>query len=235
MRTEDGLQREYYAAHASSYDASHLHAGDEHYFALALLVGALDFLDAASVLEIGSGTGRVLSYLRERCPHVARRGLEPVDELREIAYGKGVSRTELTGGDARKLAFADASHDVVCAFGVLHHVAEHGQVVREMLRVARRAVFISDSNNFGQGGKVGRMIKQALDAVRLWPLANLVKTRGKGYTITDGDGLAYSYSVFKDYPLIRLHCRRVHVINTTSAGGVNPYRSASHVAVLGIK
>jgi ubiquinone/menaquinone biosynthesis C-methylase UbiE len=231
----DGLQREYYATHASSYDASHLHASDEHTFALALLVGALDYLEAASVLDIGAGTGRVLSHLHERCPHVERRALEPVDELREIAYAKGVSRTELTAGDARKLEFADASYDVVCAFGVLHHVYEHEKVVREMLRVARRAVFISDSNNFGQGGKVGRAIKQALDAVRLWPLANLVKTRGKGYTITEGDGLAYSYSVFKDYPLIRSHCRHVHVINTTSAGGVNPYRSASHVAVLGVK
>jgi SAM-dependent methyltransferase len=234
MSAEESVQRDYYAARASSYDDAHLHAGDEHYFALALLVGALDFLEAASVLEVGAGTGRGLRYLQERCPHVVRRGIEPVDELREIAYGKGVAREELVAGDARTLAFADESHDVVCAFGVLHHVHDHAQVVREMLRVARKAVFVSDSNNFGQGGRLARTIKQTLNAARLWPLANLVKTRGKGYTITEGDGLAYSYSVFTDYRLIRSRCRRVHVTNTAE-GGIDPYRSASHVAVLGIK
>jgi SAM-dependent methyltransferase len=230
----DALQRAYYAAHASSYDAAHLHEEDEHYFALSLLAGALGFLGAASVLEVGAGTGRGLRYLRERCPDVERRGIEPVAELREVAYGHGVAREELVAGDARALAFADGSHDVVCAFGVLHHVRDHAQVVREMLRVARKAVFVSDSNNFGQGGRVGRAVKQALNAARLWPLANFVKTRGRGYTITEGDGLAYSYSVFTDYALIRSRCRRVHVVNT-SDGGVAPYRSAGHVAVLGIK
>ena len=48
------------------------------------------------------------------------------------------------------------------------------------------------------------------------------------------DGLFYSCSVFDDYALIRARCRAVHVLNTQDAD-VNPYRSASHVAVLGIK
>jgi ubiquinone/menaquinone biosynthesis C-methylase UbiE len=234
MGGAEDLQRRYYAASARGYDAAHVHEGDEHYFALALLVGALDFLEAGSVLEIGAGTGRGLRYLGERCPRVARRGVEPVAELREVAYAKGVKRDELVAGDGRHLPYTDASHDVVCAFGVLHHVRDHERVVREMLRVARKAVFVSDSNNFGQGGRFARTLKQALNAVRLWGVADYVKTRGRGYTITEGDGLAYSYSVFSDYPLIRAHCRAVHVVNTSGAG-VHPYRSASHVAVLGVK
>ena len=40
--------------------------------------------------------------------------------------------------------------------------------------------------------------------------------------------------LFSDYPLIRQRCKRVHLINTVDAG-INPYRSASHVAVLGVK
>jgi ubiquinone/menaquinone biosynthesis C-methylase UbiE len=165
---------------------------------------------------------------------VARLGVEPVDELREVAYAKGVAREELVPGDGRSLPYADGSHDVVCAFGVLHHVEDHERVVREMLRIARKAIFVSDSNNFGQGGRLARTAKQALNALRLWPLADFVKTRGKGYTITEGDGLAYSYSVFSDYPVIRAHCKAVHVVNTLDAG-VHPYRTASHVAVLGVK
>jgi hypothetical protein len=38
-----------------------------------------------------------------------------------------------------------------------------------------------------------RLAKQSIHELRLWPLANFIKTRGKGYTISDGDGLFYSY------------------------------------------
>src|SRR5258706_9661647 len=100
--------------------------------------------------------------------------------------------------------------------------------------LARRAIFISDNNNFGHGGFVGRAAKQLLNAMRLWPLANFIKTRGRGYGMSEGDGLFYSYSVFSDYRAIAQACRSVHVLNT-GAAGINPYRSASHVALLGIK
>ena len=111
---------------------------------------------------------------------------------------------------------------------------DHARVVGEMLRVARTAILISDRNNFGQGTPWVRAIKQAINAAGLWPLANFVKTRGKGYSITEGDGLAYSYSVFSDYDQIRAACKSVHVLNTLDAG-VNPYRTAPHIALLGIK
>ncbi len=116
-----------------------------------------------------------------------------------------------------------------------HHVPHPRKVVREMLRVARRAVFISsDANNFGQGRPMVRLAKQALHALRLWPWADYIKTRGKGYAISDGDGLFYSYSVFDDYPQITAQCERVHLLNTSEAGP-NIYCSASHVAMLGLK
>jgi ubiquinone/menaquinone biosynthesis C-methylase UbiE len=231
---EQRIQRELYRAGASGYDDAHVHAHDEHHFALAFLVGSLEYLGAESVLDVGSGTGRALRYLAAHAPRVRRHGVEPVAELRAIAHDHGVSAEELTSGDAAHLTFADASFDVVCAFGVLHHVRDHAAVVREMLRVARSAVLISDSNNFGQGSALMRSAKQLLHAAGLWPAANLLKTRGKGYSVTEGDGLAYSYSVFDDLPLVRAACRSVHVLNTRDAG-VNPYRTASHAAVLGIK
>lgn len=67
----------------------------------------------------------------------------------------------------------------------------------EMLRVAQKAIFISDANNFGQGRFLARTAKQALNALGLWKTVDFIKTKGKGYTISEGDGLAYSYSVFK--------------------------------------
>jgi len=234
MTSAEEIQREYYESTARGYDAAHVDEGDEHYFALGFLLGAATYLKVGSVLEVGAGTGRGLEYLEQHAPHLKVHGIEPVRALREQAYAKGIAADTLSDGDGTRLAFADGAFDVVCAFGVLHHVQDHGRVVGEMLRVAKKAIFISDGNNYGQGRPVVRAFKQALHVAGLWPLANLIKTRGKGYAITEGDGLAYSYSVFNDYRLIRKQCARVHLLNTSDAG-IDPYKSAGHVALLGIK
>jgi len=228
-------QRRYYARTAGQYDAHHLGPDRDHDFALAFMAGMLGHLGIRSVLDVGSGTGRVVRFLKQRGGHLRVTGIEPVAELREAGYASGLAREDLVAGDARALPFAAGAFDLVCAYGLLHHVARPAVVVEEMLRVARRAIFVSDSNNFGQGSAAVRRVKQALDRLGLWGLANLVKTRGKGYTISDGDGLSYSYSVFNDYPLIERHCRSVHVLNTRAAAGTDPYRSAGHVALLGVK
>jgi hypothetical protein len=68
----------------------------------------------------------------------------------------------------------------------------------------------------------------------LWPVVDFIKTRGRGFKISEGDGLAYSYSVFNDYGRIREQCKSVHLINTVDAGS-NLYRTATHVALLGLK
>jgi len=233
MHKDVAIQRAYYADTAENYDARHLAESGEHVFALHFMMSAMEHFGFRSILDIGSGTGRALTTLREKMPHVSATGVEPSQELRKIGYAKGLSDTQLIDGDGMNLTFANGSFDVVCEFGVLHHVPEPNKVVAEMLRVARKAIFISDSNNFGQGSKVSRFAKQAVHAAGLWPLANLVKTRGKQYSISEGDGLYYSYSVFNNYKQIAARCESVHVLNTTN-GGVNPYRSASHVALLGI-
>jgi hypothetical protein len=102
-----------------------------------------------------------------------------------------------------------------------------------MLRVARKAIFISDSNNFGQGHIFSRFMKQAINALGLWPAANLIKTKGRGYTLSVGDGLSYSYSVFTNYKQICKCCSSVYLLNTANSAP-NLYRTASHIALLGI-
>jgi ubiquinone/menaquinone biosynthesis C-methylase UbiE len=172
--------------------------------------------------------------IKKKLPGIEAVGIEPSAELRAIGYSKGLSETELINGDAMKLAFGNGTFDLVCEFGALHHIPEPSKAVSEMLRVSRKAIFISDCNNFGQGSKRARLLKQGVNAARLWPLADLIKTKGKGYTISEGDGLAYSYSVFNDLKQIKNACKSVHFLNTTDSGP-NLYRTASHVALLGIR
>lgn len=232
-RREVRIQREYYSSTATHDDLTDIHAHDEHFMAFAFLEAAIEAYGVRSVLDVGAGAGRMVLLLKQRFPDLIVKGIEPVDALRETGYRNGLSRDDLSEGDATELAFDDGQFDIVCEFGILHHIRKPRLAVEEMIRVGRMGIFISDTNNFGRGSALARTVKQALDMFGLWKLADYVKTRGKGYTLSEGDGLAYSYSVFNDFPLIRKHCE-VHVLNT-SAGGVNPYRTASHIALLGLK
>jgi ubiquinone/menaquinone biosynthesis C-methylase UbiE len=228
-------QRAFFSGRAASYDQT-VEDEFEHFFALSWLVGMMDHFGWGSLLDVGSGTGRALAFVKDKRPSTRMIGIEPVEALRKVGHAKGISEDELINGDALKLSFGDESFDVVTEFGVLHHIKQSHVVVDEMLRVAKQAVFISDSNNFGQGSGMGRFIKQVINAVGLWKLADMVKTRGRGYHFSEGDGVFYSYSVFNDYQRIARRCCSVYLLNTSKdANGVNPYRSAHTVALLGLK
>jgi len=230
------LQRDYYARTAPSYDAAHVQsvAETEHDIALGTMLGLSPHYGLNSFLDVGCGTGRAVGELRRCRPDARVMGIEPVAALREVAYTKGIPREAIVEGDATSLAFANDAFDCVCAFGILHHVRQPSVAIREMLRVARKAVFISDLNNFGCGSIPQRVISQTLNAFHLWKAFQYLVTRGKGYKYSEGDGIHYSYSVYNDYGWIARDCQFVHVLNTKGMG-VNPYRSCSHVALLAVK
>jgi ubiquinone/menaquinone biosynthesis C-methylase UbiE len=228
------LQRRYYTETAHAYDSMHEDDSPSHAVALAMLLAFVDLLGIRSILDVGSGTGRVLRHIKERRPDILVRGVEPVAALRAIGHSNGLSADELMDGDANALPFQDGQFDLVVEFSVLHHVPVPARMVAEMLRVADKAIFIHDSNNFGQGRPAVRLLKQALDRAGLWPLADWFKTRGRGYSVTEGDGVAYSYSVFSNLRQIRADCSTVHMMNTSPAG-TSLYRSAENVALIGLK
>jgi ubiquinone/menaquinone biosynthesis C-methylase UbiE len=234
IETAIRIQKDYYAQTADRYDRMHGDENIEHTFALHFMISACKYLGAKSILDIGSGTGRALLGIKAAMPEITVVGVEPSPELRKIGYSKGLDEAELVDGDAMKLTFRDGSVDLVCEFGALHHIPVPSKAVGEMLRVSRKAVFISDCNNFGQGNSLERFIKQTIDAAGLWRLFYKLRTKGKGYAISEGDGLAYSYSVFNDLRQIKTACASVHMLNPLPAG-TNLYRTASHVALLGLK
>ncbi|HJQ57605.1 MAG TPA: class I SAM-dependent methyltransferase [Vineibacter sp.] len=224
-------QRGFYAERASGYTVEGWGEA-EHDWPLAILLGYMSITKPASVLEIGAGSGRALHKMRERFADLEVRGIEPSAEFRAIGHRQfGFTEAELHDGDATRLPFADASFDLVTEFGVLHHIRHPERAVAEMLRISRGAVYLSDCNNYGQGGRLTRLAKQALRSIGLWRAADWVKTGGKGYSISDGDGLAYSYSVFDNLAAIKRRFSRVMVMNTQGQA-VNHYRQAPTVVVL---
>jgi ubiquinone/menaquinone biosynthesis C-methylase UbiE len=158
-----------------------------------------------------------VEFLRQHHPEMTIHGLEPVEELLHVVRQK-LGRDGLVCGDGRHLPYGDHAYDVVIETGILHHVKRPEIVVKEMERVANRAIFISDHNIFGQGTMSSRMMKWALYKCGLWTLAKLILTKGKGYHISEGDGLAYSYSVYFQYRMLRAWAARTFVIPLRSAG-----------------
>ena len=229
MSNETEKQRQYYAETAAKYDDMHMDGDGEHHIALGWLSSLIGLKNIQSVLDVGSGTGRVLRTLDTQSG-VRVVGIEPVEALRKQGHATGIAPDHLVDGDALNLTFADNSFDLVCEFAVLHHIKDHRRAVSEMCRVAKRGVFISDSNNFGQGGFVKRSTKQTLHCLGLWPLYDRMATRGKGYHWSQGDGVYYSYSVFDDVPVLQKKFRKLHFLSTKSSGP-NLYRSAPHVAI----
>jgi ubiquinone/menaquinone biosynthesis C-methylase UbiE len=239
MKKPEDIQRQYYTETASLYDNMQVHAGDEHYVALKHISSFVNLLSMSSILDVGCGTGRGVNYFVETHPTINVLGIEPVHALIYQAIQKnGIRKELLVCGVGQSLPFGNASFDAVCEFGILHHVKEPNVIVREMIRVAKKAVFLSDCNRFGQGSMLARLVKLLLYKTRLWGTANFINTHGKGYTISQGDGLAYSYSVFDSFNVLANWADRLIPIPTTKekiSYWCHPLLTSSHILLCAIR
>ena len=232
-------QRQYYTETATQYDAMHAReAGDDHEN-LKLICALVRLTAARTVLDVGAGTGRAIRHLLDAIPGLEIRGIEPVPSLIEQAvHRNGIPEGIIISGVGEALPFEDASFDVVCSFGILHHIPSPNAVVREMLRVARSAVIISDSNRFGQGSRPIRLLKLALYKMRLWGVVNFLKTGGRGYLVSPGDGVAYSYSVYDSFSHIAKWADRIILIpgeGSKPRSWFHPLLTTGTVLVCGLK
>lgn len=225
------IQRAYYASDVQALDPAEGVPGS-HDLPLSLLLGYLGGQQIGSLLDVGAGTGRTLSRIRAAHPGISLRGVEPSPALRQFSVDRwGLAPDEVTDGDALALPFPDRSFDVVSSFGILHHIKDHGRAVSEMARVARKGVFISDANCYGQGGAAVRLAKHALRQLGLWPLANWLRTGGKGYFVSEGDGLFYSYSLIDDLPILNRRFEHVMLINPTGQS-INHFWQSPYLVVI---
>ena len=192
----DGVtrQRAYYARTANDYDGLH---DAEFEPGLAIVLDCLDRWGARSVLDVGTGTGRLLRVLHERQPSLRIHGIDPVPELLEVAIERfGVPKDSVSVADGERLPFVDGAWDAVCELAVLHHVPYPRRVVDEMLRVAARIVVISDDNRFGVGPVPRRLAKLGLSRLGLLDAIARTGRGGRPYRESEGDGVSYGFSVY---------------------------------------
>jgi ubiquinone/menaquinone biosynthesis C-methylase UbiE len=232
-------QRRYYTETAARYERMHAHEGDDDEWNIRLVCALLRLIGANSILDVGAGTGRGVQSLQSLAPNTLVCGLEPVAALIDQGIGKRRgSRPHFVQGSGDSLPFEDKSFDAVCSFAILHHVPKPSMVVGEMLRVARKAVVILDSNRFGQGRWSMRAAKLLLYKSGLWPLANFVKTRGRGYSFTEGDGVAYSYSAYDSFNQIAKWADRLMVVPSDPGKAdswLHPLLTARRVLISALK
>lgn len=239
MQNEEAIQREYYERTASAYDAAHVADGDEHSIALKYISTFVDALRISSALDVGCGTGRGLKYLAQRNPAMFLHGVEPVEALIQQAIdGNSIAPEAITKGNGEKLPFRDGAFEAAFECGVLHHAKRPQQVVREMMRVATKAIFLSDENRFAHGGAISRWGKMILWQSGLFGAAYKLKTLGKGYRFSEGDGLAYSYSVFDCAEMLREWADRVIVIPLDASARKSvfqPVMTSFHVLLCAVR
>jgi SAM-dependent methyltransferase len=102
-----------------------------------LIVWAMSryFRDAASFLEIGCGTGYVLSGVAEAFPEMTLWGSELLSAGLEFAAAR-VERAHLCQMDARRIPF-EGEFDVIGAFDVIEHIVEDEMVLNRVFRAVR--------------------------------------------------------------------------------------------------
>ena len=232
-------QRRYYTETAARYDPMHAHEAGDDDAVMQILFSVLRNLEVRTLLDVGSATGRGLPRLAEGLSNTLICGVEPVEALVRQGISSGVNRglpLLLASGDA--LPFADKSFDAVCEFGMLHHVPEPARVIQEMLRVARNVVVIFDANRFGQGPLPLRIIKLLLYKLKLWNVFDFLRTRGKGYQVSAGDGVFYSYSVYDNFHQIQQWAHNIDlfpIAETYSSGWLRPLLTSGTVLLIAVR
>jgi ubiquinone/menaquinone biosynthesis C-methylase UbiE len=90
----------------------------------------------AQVLDVGCGDGTIAARLVEALPGISLQGID--------VLVRPDTKVLVTAFDGQTVPFPDKSFDVVMFVDVLHHTDNPTVLLREAVRVARRAVVIKD-------------------------------------------------------------------------------------------
>jgi SAM-dependent methyltransferase len=97
------------------------------------LAEGIDVPSPRRVLDVGAGTGLLLSVLEERFPDALIVGADRSRGMLEVAH----NQSRVASMDAARLAFADATFDIGVMAFMLFHLPEPTAGLREALRVLR--------------------------------------------------------------------------------------------------
>ena len=113
-------------------------------------------LGPSAIVELGAGDGEMTDIIRDAGARwlgsLTPTDVVPAGAARLRAKGYGTARQ----ADACATPFADDEFDVAITYDVMHHVADPAAMAREMVRIARKRVFLIEANG---GSLVRRLLE----------------------------------------------------------------------------
>lgn len=95
-------------------------------------------LTFSNALDVGCGTGEILSHLLEEYPDMTFSGIDISEKMLEQAQWKTKNRVHLSVGDAENLPYENDSFDLVICNDSFHHYPNPQQAMNEFHRVLKR-------------------------------------------------------------------------------------------------
>jgi len=138
VRTDRALFAErYFADHAEEWDAIRsLHISDSD--VEQKLIGAFTNREVGRLVDVGTGTGRMIELFASRATHCA--GIDRSPEMLRLARAKlterGIGHVDLRQGDIHMLPMDDATADTVILHQVLHYLPAPDVAIAELARIA---------------------------------------------------------------------------------------------------
>jgi SAM-dependent methyltransferase len=180
--------------------------------------------DDAAILELGSGTGWLLTRLAARFPRWRFTGLEPLPGYVEFARRKSRGTSvEYTVGTAERTAEALGPlkrYDAILSNDVLHHVVSQSETAESVARVAKEnALWFAIEPNwknpyvaFGSTAKAGER--------NFWPRRFAHAGRRAGWTVEGTTHLFLIPPFIRRPPPLLVAIERIFERFPLTAGGV---------------
>ncbi len=153
MKDYKKLSRMHFNEQASEYDTN-----STYYYSGPAKVSCHDvaehlkYVDYTSLLDVGCGTGYLLSLLAKQ-KQADYHGLDLAEGMVAVAQGKGIPAT-FVQGSADKLPYRDGQFDIVTCIQSFHHYPYPDQAMQEVLRVLKpNGIYILSDT--GVGGIAG--------------------------------------------------------------------------------
>lgn len=119
-------------------------------------------LQSVSVLDVGAGSGEILSTLKEKLS--GKNMLVGIEVGQEAVKSIGAKGFSVVRADAVQLPFADQSFDYAFCTLLLHHLNEDAamKLLQEMQRVARKRIFVIDLERRASSYYIYRLLGRVL-------------------------------------------------------------------------
>lgn len=101
------------------------------------IIDKLSDMQFSDVLDVGCGTGEILSIIKTLYPAVSLFGIDISKEMLKQAEEKGLNNSRLFLGDAENLPFENERFDLLICTDSFHHYPNPQRAIDEFYRVLK--------------------------------------------------------------------------------------------------